>query len=448
MKHSHLFILAIACGITGAASAAWNRLPVADDVPVDLASKSITGTQIMSSVGIENTKSLLGSDYSQSSSVSQGKSNFVVQLANQQVINTIYFVNDGLVGTVTCAGSTDNKDWVNFSQAKLSDTNLTGDDRTVTMHFASAQAKYLKISIESTKQGSIRSLSIYGASTSKDFKLESTGEDSSDSGDSVNLNFSAAGGRPVYAFPTPTNLGELNYLQNVFRFSNSNSKFCTIVFDLASVRSVKEFTSSYTKKPIRLEVFVFDKLPEKTDWRGKLTLDPSIFDTIKPLVTGEDALGVGHIKVAPSKTISTQYIALRYEVNYNRNATAAAFTQRMKNVAVMLLGPSGAVLDHFGLLPEVREVAGNDNSMTILPTINSPSNLKQTNNNGNNGQANNKKGNNQQSDHQESNQNGGNGGGFYGGGFYGGGNGGGGGGISAGVSAVVGAGAVVPSQSN
>ncbi|MEI6535802.1 MAG: hypothetical protein WCN98_10710, partial [Verrucomicrobiaceae bacterium] len=272
MKYSFLYVLTIAFSIAGTTSAAWNRLPMADSVPVDLASQSVTGTKIHSSAGIENVKSLLSADYTKSASVPLGQSNFVVQLSSQQVIDTVYMVNDGMVGNVSCLGSTDNKDWVKLAQSNLSDADLSGTDRTVTLHFAGAQAKYLKITFNTTKPGSIRSFSIFGTATSKDYKLETASDDSSDdsseSGGSMNLNYSAAGGRPVYAFPTPTNLGELNFLQNVFRFSNSNTKFCTIVFDLTSVRKIKDFTSSYTKKPVRLEVFVFDNLPEKKDWRG------------------------------------------------------------------------------------------------------------------------------------------------------------------------------------
>ncbi len=57
-------------------------------------------------------------------------------------------------------------------------------------------------------------------------------------------------------------------------------KYRTIVYDLGAPRTIREFSTAYSSQqhPVRLDVFAFQELPEKKDWRGKLTLDPAIFD--------------------------------------------------------------------------------------------------------------------------------------------------------------------------
>jgi hypothetical protein len=129
---------------------------------------------------------------------------------------------------------------------------------------------------------------------------------------------------------------------------------------------MKMFATSYSQRPVRIEVFAFDQLPEKKDWRGKLTLDPAVFDTIKPVAVGEDAKGVGHIKITPSKPVSARYIALRFEPNYQRNSAVGFFDVGTRDLiaAAANARPSEGT-GEFAALPGLRFIQDEDDTFTI-----------------------------------------------------------------------------------
>lgn len=336
----------------GSAQAAWNRLPYAETRPVGIAQKSIPGTKLVSSTGLGNAQALIGSDISETVTLGAGKSTAVIQLRSQQNIHTITFNNDAAAGKVTVAGSADNKSWSALGSAEFSAADLV-----VQAHFATATAKYARLTFESEKGGNIRSFQIYGDSTDDDYNL--VPKDAADGGATVNLSSGVGGARPIYAFPTPTNVGELGYLHNVFKFPKSRDKYRTIVYDLGATRTVKHFATSYSQRPVRIEVFAFEELPEKKDWRGKLTLDPAIFNTLKPVAVGEDPKGVGHIKITPAKAVTARYISLRFEPNYQRGAAVGLFDVGTEDVvAAATTPPAEPVQDQFGALPGFRFTAG------------------------------------------------------------------------------------------
>jgi hypothetical protein len=53
-----------------------------------------------------------------------------------------------------------------------------------------------------------------------------------------------------------------------------------------------------------------------------MTLDAAAFEELKPLATAEDARGDGHIQVVPEKPVEAQFIALRFEPNYDKPAVS------------------------------------------------------------------------------------------------------------------------------
>ena len=88
----------------------------------------------------------------------------------------------------------------------------------------------------------------------------------------VNLASSSLGARPIYMFPTPSNAGESG--QQSFKFPKTNERFRTVVYDLGAVRTIKKFNARVLPRADPAPVFAFAKLPEKKDWRGKMTLNP------------------------------------------------------------------------------------------------------------------------------------------------------------------------------
>ncbi|MCE9520260.1 MAG: hypothetical protein K8R87_12000 [Verrucomicrobia bacterium] len=408
MNYSRSFGLAMALAMIGTAQAAWNRLPITEARQFDLAEESIPGTELISSSSIGNAKALVSKTLMDDVNLSAGKSNATLRLHKQQNVSTIAFTNDGAEGGISITGSSDNKNWFNLGSAVF-----TGDDRVVQVHLATATAKYISLAFESAKGGTIRSFEIFGTSTDNDFKLVPTGE--GEGGTSINL-VDVRNSRPIYAFPTPTNMGELNEFHNKFVFPKSKEKYRTIVYDLGETRTVKYFATTYSQRPVRVEIFTFEELPEKKDWRGKLTLDPEIFNNLKPTAVGEDPKGIGHIKITPGKSISVRYVALRFEPDYQRSAAVSLLDFSLKDLVAATAGSFGIISDNFSPPPQARFAAVNDGTFVVSDVeVISLGNYQQVPNDGSNQQGG-QQGNQQNNQVVENTGNNYNGGGF--GGYY------------------------------
>jgi len=315
----------------GTASAAWQRLPNSGDRPADLASKAMPATTIVSSEGIGKSAALLSDEVTDVATLSAGKSSAIIQLSGQQIIDMASFVNSGAEGKVTLSGSANGREWGVLSQEVFS-----SGDRYVSASFAGAQVKFIKIDFDLSSGGYISSFETLGGLSGGDFNV---GDASS------NLAGSVGGARPIYAHPAPSNVGEKDFDVNVFRFGKTDEKCRTVIYDLGTPRKVSSFSSSYSVgRPVRIDAFAFDTLPEQKDWRGKLTLDPAIFDQVRPVASGEDSRGLGMLKITPSKSVTAQYIAIRFEPNYQ----VASNGDQWSDFVAFALAPylqTGAVLN-------------------------------------------------------------------------------------------------------
>src|SRR6478736_5006438 len=93
-KFPRLLVCAAIFAVVGSARAGWNRLPYAETRPVDVATKAIPGTKLVSSAGLGNAAALLSSHIDETVTLAAGKSSAVIMLANQQNIHTVTFNND------------------------------------------------------------------------------------------------------------------------------------------------------------------------------------------------------------------------------------------------------------------------------------------------------------------------------------------------------------------
>lgn len=313
MKTAHMVTVLASLCMTGFTSAAWLRLPTPESPQVNLANKNVLGTAITATGGLANAEVLISDDPSASAALSAGKSEAVLALPEQLLIDSVSFVNDGAAGKVVVSGSADQKEWIGLAQATFTDS-----DRHVPIKFAGAQVKYVRLAFEVGKSAAIRSLHVGGANKLSDYKAYATPE----GGKAVEVDATtlARSSRPIYMFPTPTNVGEADGPRSSFKFPKSKERYRTVVYDLGAVRTIKKFSAAYSRVPTRLQVFAFEQLPEKKDWRGKMTLEPEVFDTTKPVVSGEDARGDGNIQIAPDQPVKAQYVALRFEPNYHKRA--------------------------------------------------------------------------------------------------------------------------------
>ena len=322
----------------GTSSAAWQRLP-SSDAPINLANQGILGAKIQSSASIGNAGALLNESTLEAAKVPSGASSVVITLGAQEVVEDVSFINEGVSGTVTVSCSTDMNQWTSLAQA-----GFDAGERVVALKFAGAQAKYVKLSFNASNGASIRSLSISGPSKVSDYKAVQVAE----KGAEVDLSSGASGAKPIYMYPTPSNAGETDGARQSFKFPKTTERFRTVVYDLGSTRTIKKFSAAYSRVPTRLDVFAFESLPEKKDWRGKLTLDPAIFDTTPIVASGEDAVGKGQMQLSPKQPVKARYVALRFEPNYDKRGVAG-LSPEWEAVAMAVVVPYAGLLQELGL---------------------------------------------------------------------------------------------------
>ena len=351
MKPAKFLPIVALLGTLSTAHAGWQRLPHANQQAVNVSSKVIPATSLKSSSGIENAGVLVSDGAKEAAKISVGKSEAVVQLAGIHLIDFVAFTNDGVEGKISVSTSSDNSKWIPAGQAIFGTK-----DRIVTARFAPSQAKYVKIGFEAATGGGIRCFNVAGSTTEKSYR-----------GEPLNLADGIGGARPIYAFPQPINSGEKENDLRIFKFPKSKDRYRIVVYDLGATRTIKNFSAAYSSRPTRTEVFAFRNLPEKQDWRGKKTLDPAIFEQEQPIAAGEDVRGLGHITVTPSQPVAAQYVAIRFEPNYNRRATAGAGLESFSEFVAMAMEPYTTIVKEFGVVPEIKFVGKPNNTDVDAP---------------------------------------------------------------------------------
>lgn len=326
MKKTLLTAISIALAVP-VSQAAWQRLGGLEKRPIDTASTSLPGVRIASSNGLAQPENLISDDLNSRSTAGAGVSDVVVNLGRQLATDITTFLNDGAEGSVTVSASADQRAW-----AVLAKSVFTSADTSVLMKYAGAQTKYLRLEFNLSKGGSIKQLAVYGSDTDQDFKVKEAapGEPSV----SLNLAGGLGGSRVIYIHPSPARGDEVATNFGRFEFPESDEKYRTVVYDLGQPRTLTEVGSVHSPRPVRFQAYAFEKeLPEKEDWRGRLSFDLTVFDSIAPIATVEDAQGLGYIKAKLAKSVRARYVALRWEPDFNppsfvvsaANVTASGF---------------------------------------------------------------------------------------------------------------------------
>lgn len=294
----------------GSIQAKWSRIPIIKEKPVNTISGPASNASLDSSSGFGHVDSILSSDITSSSTVSAGKSFVLVNLGKPVLISSSSFVNDGIEGRAVLSASADKNGW-----AVLEEKVFSAADRTVEFKFAGMQAKYVKLELVLSKGGMIRFLQFFGAATDKGYAVKQSADGKG--GKPADLINGLGGARVVYAAPKPANGLDTAITYNKFAFPESDEKYRTIIYDFGQLRILNEFASVHSPRPVRFEVFAFDNLPEKEDWRGRMAFDPSDFGNISPVAVAEDTRGTGSLKAKPAKAVKTRYLALRWEPEFN-----------------------------------------------------------------------------------------------------------------------------------
>ncbi|MCF7789126.1 MAG: hypothetical protein K9N47_23580 [Prosthecobacter sp.] len=294
----------------GSIHAKWSRIPIIKEKPVSVIGGPASSATIDSSSGIGQVDSLLSSDITSTSTVSAGKGFVLISLGKPVLISSSSFVNDGIEGRATLSASADKNGW-----AVLEEKVFSAADRTVEFKFAGMQAKFVKLELALSKGGIIRSLQFFGAATDKGYAVKQSADGKG--GKPMDMINGLGGARIVYAAPRPANGLDTAITYNKFAFPESDEKYRTIIYDFGQLRILNEFTSVHSPRPVRFEVFAFDNLPEKEDWRGRMAFDPNDFGSKSPVAVAEDTRGMGTLKAKPAKAVKTRYLALRWEPEFN-----------------------------------------------------------------------------------------------------------------------------------
>jgi len=294
----------------GSLHAKWSRIPIIKEKPVNAITGPASKATLENSSGFGHVDSILSGDITANSTVSAGKSFVLINLGKPVLISSSSFVNDGIEGRATLSASADKNGW-----AVLEEKVFSAADRTVEFKFAGMQAKFVKLEFALSKGGMIRHLQFFGAVSDKGYAVKQTADGKD--GKPMDLLNGLGGARVVYAAPKPANGLDTAVAYNQFAFPESDEKYRTLIYDFGQLRILNEFASVHSPRPVRFEVFAFDNLPEKEDWRGRMAFDPNDFGSAKPVAVAEDTRGTGSLKVKPSKPVKTRYLALRWEPEFN-----------------------------------------------------------------------------------------------------------------------------------
>jgi hypothetical protein len=284
MKKAPVYSLLISACLITAAAAKWSRLPSVDKIPVNMSSV-LAGTTVDSATGVSPSGALVLNDPMKTINLASGRSEAVIKFVKQSVVKSASFVSDGIEGKVEASMSADGKAWNSLATSVFSPA-----DRVVQLDTGAAQGRYLRLQFELVRGGSIRSFKALGSDTDANYTAKQSPDNS---GPKVNLGGGAGGARLIYASPELFGNRKDAVVSGELSFPESDEKYRTAIYDLGQIRSLDEFGSVHSNRPVRLTVYAFEVLPEKEDWRGRLAFDPAVVDSIEPVAVGEDRDGTG-----------------------------------------------------------------------------------------------------------------------------------------------------------
>jgi hypothetical protein len=312
MKPTYYIPFVAAALVVLPANAAWQRIGGIDKRPTDLASASVKDVSVTaSSGGIGQPENLLSDNVADATRLDQGTSAVTIRVHRQADLSLVSFINDGVAGKVSVAASSDSKAWAPLGQAVV-----TAADRSVVVKFATAQARYLRLEFDLAQGGAVRSLSVFGSDTDNDFPVQ---DSDNAEGPQVNVGGGLGGTRVIYVDPRLSGSDDDALRFNRFDFPESEDRFRTIIYDLGRERTLTEVGSVHSARPVRFYAYTYRdaELPEKADWRGRMSFDPASFETIKPVAVVEDSRGSGYIKARLANAVMARYVALRWEPDFN-----------------------------------------------------------------------------------------------------------------------------------
>lgn len=306
MKSAILLQLCVGLGVCIHAQALeLSRFLSHEAMPASIEQASM-GASIASSSGVENAAALISSTSEKPAVLSGGIGVVTLKLAKQSQVRQLTFLNDGAAGRLVVSASTDNMTWV-----PMASTAFASGDDVVDLGAGASYSKYLRLSFELSKPGSIAGLKVVGEDYDADYQVSQGG------GQAQEFNFASGvgGARLIYASATTADKGATAWRQGVLRFDARKASEFVAVYDLGQKRRLGKFGCSHGAGLTAMSVYTFSALPEKENWRGRLAYDTAALGRMTPVVSVEAAKEARGTRLAEVKeAVEARYVAFKWTV--------------------------------------------------------------------------------------------------------------------------------------
>jgi hypothetical protein len=293
----------VALSPVGLANAGWLHLPSLDKRPIGM-ELAYGGTTLYASSNITDAAVLTCGDQAKAAKVLTGHGEAVLKFARQSLIQHLSFVADGLEGKAAVSISSDAKTWTS-----LADAFFTPKNRLVRLDVGRAQGRYLRLDFDLVKGGGIRAVQVIGSDSDANYAVT---QNENLSGAPLNFAAGIGGGRLVYLSGNELGSGADALTTNSFKFPASSGTLHTAVYDLGQVRTLTEFGSLHSARPVSLAIYALPVLPERENWRGRASFDASVLESLEPIADAADEAGQGVMAVKLKGPVKARYIALRW----------------------------------------------------------------------------------------------------------------------------------------
>ena len=255
-----------------------------------------------------------------------GEASVVVQLSEIEILNSLSFTNEDAAGRVSVStaitrSAAEEGRWQASSFAVYDE-----EKRTITVDLSGVDAKFVRVSWDSSAAGRIYNFGIFGEPRAEEFAMTKIAGEAHVSNElnpgvsavDYNLLSHYAGARLAYV---SSGNGDVTAMidgdsATSYTFSSSD-KFPAIIIDLGTSYPVTRASALYDQANTKVAFFVLPELSESEDWVGRTSFEEQKLGEHEPLVLGVDHEGTGHLALdfgeAPGRFVIFQFAPTNIE---------------------------------------------------------------------------------------------------------------------------------------
>ena len=304
-----------------AAQAGWKRLSDSDlrsysknlarhhmGASLSLTGQASNGAVLLSLDDVDQNRSadsLLVEDPTIGFPLQAGESSVVIQLPEIEILQSLAFANEGGAGRVSVStaitrNAVEEGRWQDASFAAFDE-----EKRSVSVELSGIDAKYVRITWNTSAPGRIHNFGIFGEPRADEFEIKKVGGehvafDNQDLVASVDYNLLSvySGSRIAYVSSGTGDATALVDGDSSTSYSfNSSDEFPTVVVELGSDVPVSRATALYDQKAAKLAVYALGNLPESTDWVGRTSFEEDVLEDFTPVGLAADNDAIGRLAV-------------------------------------------------------------------------------------------------------------------------------------------------------